>query len=222
MKRVDKAQNRLNVKASRKLQTTTRGKVLTMLREETRTVAQMAKALHITENGIRAQLAALEEEGLVRQAGVLPGTRKPFNAYELTDEGEKLFPTPYGPMLDELLDVLGEQCTEHQVNKICDETARRFALKFSVGNEKTSFESRVTLALRVISEMGGVASVTDGGAKLIVHGKTCPVSELVKGRPRTCHFVQQLISTLTGCEVVEKCERGGKPHCCFEIVKPSK
>ena len=209
----------MKVTASRKLQTTTRGRVLSMLREETRTVAQMAKALHITENGIRAQLASLEDEGLVRQSGVLPGTRKPFNAYELTEEGERLFPTPYGQMIGELLNVIGEQCTEQQIDKICSETARRFAVKYAPVAEKSSFENRMALALRVINEMGGVASVSEGGSKIVLSGKTCPVGELVKGRPRTCDFMKRLISTITGTQVVEKCERDGKPHCCFEISK---
>src|SRR5262249_51625866 len=131
------------VKANRKFLTTTRGRVLTMLREDRRTVAEMAKALHITENGIRAQLNALEDEGLVRQAGVMPGTRKPFNAYELTNEGEKIFPSAYGPLLCEILAVIGERCTEEQVNAICDETARRVAEKYAPSAEKSSFDNRL-------------------------------------------------------------------------------
>jgi DeoR family suf operon transcriptional repressor len=209
----------MNVTGNRRLLTTTRGKILTMLREDRRTVAQMAKALHITENGIRAQLNALEKEGLVQQAGVLPGTRKPFNAYELTAEGERIFPSAYGPMMCEVLNVIGERCTEHELNDICEETARRVAQKFAPEYENVSFEQRMALALRVLHEMGGAMELTASKGKVVLSGKTCPIGELVKTRPRTCHLVERLIASITGTKVVEKCDKGPRPRCCFEISK---
>lgn len=190
-----------------------------MLREDRRTVSEMAKALHITENGIRAQLSALEKEGLVRQAGVLPGTRKPFNAYELTTEGEQVFPSAYGPMMCELLTVIGEKCTEKQLNDICDETARRVAQKFAPDRPDVSFEERLEVAIKVLREMGGLMDATSKQGKIILIGRTCPVGELVKIRPRTCHFVERIIASITGTEVIEKCEKGARPRCCFEIAK---
>ena len=190
-----------------------------MLREDKRTVAQMAQALHITENGIRAQLNALEEEGLVRQAGVLPGTRKPFNAYELTSDGEKMFPSAYGPLLCELLSVIGDRVSEEQLNDICDETARRVAAKFAPGSKVGTFENRLAVAVRVLGEMGGVMDVVDRPSKTTVVGKSCPVAELVKIRPRTCHFVGRLISAIVEADVLEMCDKGVRPRCCFEIAK---
>lgn len=209
----------MTAKPKPKFLSTTRGRVLSMLREDRRTVAEMAKALHITENGIRAQLNALEEAGLVRLAGLMPGTRKPFNSYELTPEGEKLFPSAYGPLMCEMLSVIGEKCTAKQLDDICDETARRVALKFAPGHENVSFEHRLALAVKVLGEMGGVAEVKKQGGKVVIAGKSCPVGELVKTRPRTCHFVQKLLSAIAGTEVVEKCDKGERPRCHFEIAK---
>ena len=47
----------------------TRGRMVTLLRRSGRTVEELARALGLTDNGIRAHLAALERDGIVRQRG---------------------------------------------------------------------------------------------------------------------------------------------------------
>src|SRR3712207_8581849 len=57
---------------------TTRGQIVALLRRGTRTVEELAAALGLTDNAVRAHLAALERDGLVRQAGPPgPGARPP-------------------------------------------------------------------------------------------------------------------------------------------------
>jgi len=66
--------------------TSTRGRLITLLRRDTRTVDDLASALNLTDNAVRAHLAALERDGIVRQSGVRRdgGVGKPAFAYELT------------------------------------------------------------------------------------------------------------------------------------------
>ncbi|MDP9487804.1 MAG: helix-turn-helix domain-containing protein, partial [Actinomycetota bacterium] len=88
----------------------TRGQVVTLLRRSARTVEELARVLGLTDNGIRAHLAALERDGIVRQRGVVRrGSGKPAYVYGLTSQAEGLFPKAYGPVLRELLDVLAER-----------------------------------------------------------------------------------------------------------------
>ena len=47
--------------------TSTRGKIITLLRRASRTVDELAQALDLTDNAVRAQLAALERDGLVQR-----------------------------------------------------------------------------------------------------------------------------------------------------------
>ena len=56
---------------------TTRGKLVALLRRRELTVDEMATALGVTDNAIRAQLAALERDKLVEQRGVRRGAGKP-------------------------------------------------------------------------------------------------------------------------------------------------
>src|SRR5687767_14188559 len=87
----------------------TRGQAVALLRRGRRTVDELAVALDLTDNAVRAQLAALERDGLVRQGWMRRGAGKPSFTYELTVEAERLFPKAYGVLLHQLLGLLAER-----------------------------------------------------------------------------------------------------------------
>ena len=70
----------------------TRGQVVALLRQGHSTVEELARALGLTDNAVRAHLASLERDGLVVQSGLRRGMRKPAYAYALTPDAERLFP----------------------------------------------------------------------------------------------------------------------------------
>lgn len=80
-----------------------------LLRQGDRTVEKLAQALGLTDNAVRAHLATLERDGLVRQAGLRRGTSKQAYAHALTPAAERLFPKAYGTLLRMLLDALTER-----------------------------------------------------------------------------------------------------------------
>ena len=69
----------------------TRGQIITLLRRSSRTVDELAQALDLTDNAVRAHLATLERDGLVQQRGVRRGSGKPASVYDLTVEADQLF-----------------------------------------------------------------------------------------------------------------------------------
>ena len=76
----------------------TRGRIVTLLRCTGRTVEELARALGLTDNGVRSHLAILERDGIVRQHGTISheGGGKPAYVYELTPEAEEdLFTKAY-------------------------------------------------------------------------------------------------------------------------------
>src|SRR5437588_5070051 len=89
--------------------TSTRGKIITLLRRASRTVDELTQALSLTDNAVRAHLAALERDGIVQQRGVRRGGGKPSSVYDLTPEAEQLFPKAYDPVLQHVLEVLSER-----------------------------------------------------------------------------------------------------------------
>ena len=101
----------------------TRGQVVALLRHGDRTVEELAQALGLTDNVVRAPLVTLERDGLVRQAGLRRGTSKPACAYALTPAAEWLFPKAYGTLLWMLLDVLTERLPPSVVDDACGSCA---------------------------------------------------------------------------------------------------
>src|SRR5260370_41843880 len=89
--------------------TSTRGRILTLLRRERRTVDDLADELTLTDNAVRAHLATLERDGLVRQQGARRGSGEPALMSELAPGAEKLVPKSYGQDSNELLQLLEQQ-----------------------------------------------------------------------------------------------------------------
>jgi len=61
-----------------------RGQIVTLLGRSGRTVEELARVLGFTDNGVRAHLAVLERDGLVRQRGSVrrgSGRGKPAYVY---------------------------------------------------------------------------------------------------------------------------------------------
>ena len=87
----------------------TRGKLLDRLRRAPQTVEELAVALGITDNGVRAHLAVLEQDGLVRRGGLRPTARRPSQTYRLASGAEALFCHGYVPFFGELLNVLAHK-----------------------------------------------------------------------------------------------------------------
>src|SRR5918999_3253894 len=113
----------------------TRGQVVTLLRRSGRTVEDLAQALGLTDNGVRAHLAILERDGIVRQRGSVrrsSGGGKPAYLYELTQEAEDLFPKAYEPVLRRLLDVLSNQLGPDGSEALLRSVGRRLAQEHSV------------------------------------------------------------------------------------------
>ncbi len=49
----------------------TRGQIVTLLRRTSYTVEELAQAVGLTDNGVRAHLAILERDGIVQQRGTV-------------------------------------------------------------------------------------------------------------------------------------------------------
>src|SRR5690349_11890704 len=97
---------------------TTRGQILVLIRRGTETVNELASVLGLTDNAVRAHLAVLERDGLVRPSGTRRGPRKPTVTYELSPEAEQLFPKEYGPILRTLLDTLVDRLPAAQLEDV--------------------------------------------------------------------------------------------------------
>lgn len=199
--------------------TSTRGRLIAILRRESRTVDEMAAELQVTDNAIRAHLAALERDGFVRQCGVRRGTGagKPAYAYELTASAEQLFPKPYVPVLNSLLSSLAERLTRDEVEALLREVGRRIASEYPSGVGDA--HARLEAATEALNQLGGLATLDARQGSPIICGYDCPLASLVPDHPEVCVLAEAFVSEVAGSPVQERCQREGTPHCRFELAE---
>jgi predicted ArsR family transcriptional regulator len=203
---------------SKRFLETTRGQIVALLRRGSRTVEELARAIGLTDNAVRAHLAILERDGLVRPVGVRrgPGAGKPATLYELHPEAEPLFSRAYAPVLRAMLDVIAERLPEAQVEAMMRDVGRQLAAEF--GRDVTGdLHARVHAAAALLGALGGEAYVEKGDDTLQLRGYGCPLSAAVTPRAEVCRAVEALLSEVIGVAVREHCDRGERPKCCFQV-----
>jgi predicted ArsR family transcriptional regulator len=200
----------------------TRGQIVTLLRRSGRTVEDLARSLDLTDNGIRAHLAVLERDGIVRQRGSVrssSGGGKPAYVYELTQEAEDLFPKAYEPTLRRLLDVLSDQLGPEESEALLRSVGRRLAGEHSTRADGA--HARLETAVEVLNELGGLAELEERDGAVVIRGYSCPLAGVTPEHPEVCRMAEALVAELAGVPVHERCDRGERLRCCFEIASSS-
>lgn len=197
--------------------TSTRGRIVLLLRRMGRTVEELAQELGLTDNAVRSHLATLERDGLISQSGVRRGGGKPAQIYTLTPEAEQLFPKAYAPVLQQLLDVLATSLSAEQVDEILQKGGRHLAGQWnlSAGNLLTRLQG----AVAILNELGGLAELEVQTDTYVIQGYSCPLAAVVPGHPEICQFTRTLLAELIGRPVEERCEQGEPARCCFSVAQ---
>ena len=197
----------------------TKGRLVILLRSGRQTVTELATELALTENAVRAQLTALERDGLVRASGIRPGTRKPHTTYALTPEAGQLFPKAYGPVLRVLLDVLKERLSKKQLTEIMASVGQKIAPNFRMlqhSRQQTPQER----ALAVLHELGGFCEGEVQETKIVLRCGDCPLATVVGHHPEACKLIEKILGEVLDVPVQERCQLGPVPQCMFEIGPP--
>ena len=197
----------------------TRGQLATLLRRAGRTVEEMAQALDLTDNGVRAHLATLERDGIVRQRGSKrhgSGGGKPAFVYELTPEAEELFPKAYESVLSRLLNVLAVQLGPQQSEALLRSVGRSIAEGQSVPAD--GVRGRLEAAVGVLNELGGLAELEERDGSFVIRGYSCPLAGVAPDHPEVCRMAETLLTELAGVPIYEHCDRAERPRCCFEVA----
>jgi predicted ArsR family transcriptional regulator len=196
---------------------TTRGQIVLLLRGASQTVEELAQALGLTDNAVRAHLATLERDALIERVGARRGAGKPSFLYALTASGERLFPKAYEPVLRNLLDTLIERQRPDQVEELLRAAGRRLALR-SVG-ALGDLRARTSAATAALNDLGGLAELEETPDAYWIQGQRCPLASLIPDHPQLCQFTEALINELVGSPAREHCDQSATPRCRFTIAK---
>jgi predicted ArsR family transcriptional regulator len=194
----------------------TRGKIVLLLRDAPATVEQLANNLELTDNAVRAHLAVLERDGLVEQSGTVRTARRPSLRYTLGPAADRLFPKAYGRVLNAVLAVFGRALPRKDMERAL-RTAGRELADGPAHSRGRSLSSRLVTAVEIVRSLGGTVSVEHNGAATHLIGRSCPLAQVVPEHPEVCGLVETLLSEATGLQMEEECDRSGTPHCHFII-----
>lgn len=206
-----------------RIQETTRGRVLALLRRGEMTADELAEALGLTDNAVRAHLATLERDGFVRSQGERRDGRvgKPATLYQISPEAEPLFSKAYLPLLTTLLAALGERLSPKELAGLLADVGGRLAVDSP--HPSGDLSQRVQAGSTLLNQLGGLSSVeeVEAGVRYLIQARGCPVGLAVEQRPEVCEAIVALLSELTGASVRSCCARTGRPSCCFEVSSAS-
>jgi predicted ArsR family transcriptional regulator len=194
----------------------TRVHLLVMVRRAKRTVSGMAEALGISDNAVRTHIAAMQRDGMVEPAGVVRGTGgKPAQLYQISDEGEEIFPKAYCYVLNRLLELIEQREGSVAAEGLLREIGRRAAGEVSGSGADPAV--RVEQAADALRRLGGDVEVVAGEEVWEIRGYGCPLSAVVAEHEVVCTLAESLVAGITGGLVRECCDRGGRPRCRFEV-----
>ncbi|HET9949501.1 MAG TPA: helix-turn-helix domain-containing protein [Longimicrobiales bacterium] len=196
----------------------TRARILRLLRRSGATIAELARALGVSGNAVRAHLAALQRDGLVRDVGAAPTGGKPAQIYDLTPAGEEAFPKAYAVVLEGLIRELrlrrGREATIEILRSVGREAARARGVP-----PAAPLEARVGDAAEALRTLGGDAEVLRTAGGWEIRGYGCPLSAVVMREADACRLAEGLVAELTGARVSERCDRSGSRPCCVFAVE---
>jgi len=206
-------------KLNKKFFDSTRGRIVSYLRGSQATVNDLAEHLELTDNAVRAHLLSLERDGLVKQSGLRKGSRKPHFAYELTTDGEHLFPKAYDALLNQFISVLKQRLTPRAFTEALHAVGRSLAKEQKHDSRKLSIERRAQSALKTLEAIGGSPRLEQSADKLSITSQSCPLAAVVAEHPETCQMVETLLTELVGVKATEQCDRNETPSCSFVLAK---
>lgn len=195
---------------------TTRNRLVALLRRGQRSVEELADALGLTDNAVRAQLATLERDDVVRPVGVRRdgAVGKPATLYGLAPDSSALFSSAYAPVLAALLAELGERMTPRQIEALLRRAGRRLALALP---RCATFDERVRASAAFLAGLGADAELVQKSDGFELRGHGCVLSDAVTECPGTCAVLEQLLRDVSGGTVKEHCDRAAQPSCRFSI-----
>ncbi len=178
---------------------------------------ELAEALRLTDNAVRAHLANLERDGLVSQSGMKPGVRKPHITYALGPEAEQLFPKAYGRLLTLLMSIFSQQIKPERLRAGMRAAGRAVAQEHLRELKGKTRRQRIDAALHILRELGGAATFREEDGKHFIHGNGCPIAAATANHPEACLLAESLLTNVIGSPVKERCVRGPAPSCRFEV-----
>jgi len=199
----------------------TRRAVLSCLKERGgMTLAEVAQALTVTREAARQQLLQLELAGWVeseQDTSTRGKVGRPASLFQLTSEGEALFPKQYQTLLLSLLDALtglGPVASKALLARVADDRVADWESKLA---GKTAAQKAQAMTALYLEDDAFMALQEDGEDLLLIE-RNCPYLEVALKRPALCSVSVNVLARVLNAQVVrEERFQEGHRRCVFRI-----
>ena len=204
---------------------TTKRRLVERLKRADATAGELAKAVGMTEAGVRQHLDALAENGLVvAHTRPAQGRGRPPTVWTLTDLAQDLFPDRHDDLTVELITAVRNALGDKGLARVIDARgeAQRAAYERAVP-KRGSLRTRVEALASIRLAEGYDAEVVDdpdGGSALLLIEHHCPICTAATACPGLCGAELQLFRDVLGPQVsVERTQHviAGDRRCTYRI-----
>jgi predicted ArsR family transcriptional regulator len=130
-----------------------RGRIVTLLRSGGLTADDLASKLGLTPSAIRAQITAMERDGVVHRAGQRPGATRPSHVFELMPEVEQLLSSAHIPLLTQVIDVFADVLPPGQLETLLRQAGKKLADELLRGTRPAGdLRARVTAVSQMLND----------------------------------------------------------------------
>jgi predicted ArsR family transcriptional regulator len=199
--------------------------IVERLKRADATVAELARALDMTEAGVRQHLDALADNGLVvSRTKPSEGRGRPPTVWTLTDLAQDLFPDRHDDLTVDLITAVRNALGDEGLQRVIDErAAQQRAAYLKAVPKKGSLRARAEALARVRSEEGYLAEVADDpegkGVLLVEHH--CPICTAASACAGLCTSELDLFREVMGSGVkIERTQHllSGDRRCTYRIT----
>lgn len=198
----------------------TKEKLLIILRENPKTISELAAELGLARTAITSQLDRLIHDGMV-QKGITrrhQSAGKPAQEYRVTPGTEDAGSTAYLPFVASLLETLPAHLNRDERNNLLEQVGKHMALKAGLGNNGT-LEERIEKAISIVNQLGASAQLIRNEKDIIIQNITCPLASAVRSEPCVCNAVAAFFTEATGANTRAECQHGDHLICKYVIEK---
>lgn len=200
-----------------------RATIVEVLRQDgDASVAELAKALDISEVATRRHLTVLEEDGLVGAETVKQGRGRPAARYSLTADARRLFPQGHDQLAAELLDFLADQGEGDWLRQFLRWRLQRQVDGLRDAVTAEDLHERLQQLAGRLSDAGYAASVTPDGQGFTLTQHHCAIQDAAEDHPELCAYEAAGFAKVLGTDVKisrrETLAEGG--NACVCCVQP--
>ncbi|MBP3038645.1 transcriptional regulator [Bacillaceae bacterium Marseille-Q3522] len=159
------------------------------------TIMELAEQLKISEMAVRKHIQALESDLLVQSKMKKQTLGRPSKVYQLSQQGEDLFPKKYKEFSLELLQQLKEMGQTALIEEIMKRRKEKQLTPYLHLGVKMTMSERIRALKRLQKKEGFMPEVRVEKDKVHFKEYNCPYTEIAKDFPTLCQCEKQFIQS---------------------------